>query len=447
MLIVLLLCSGVVQTRAQSTAHAFGAPRFNEEGNFTLELLGTAPTLYARYFDLFPIEASTDLGTWVEIATVVRTNLANGPRVFEESTATGTPQRFFRMPTNAFPTALAKPTGPYAVGRTVRVATDPSRTNRYGIANNASWMVTIWYPAANPTGTPPATYLDAPIAAPLAEPHLGSSGDVASRLAGFHAFARTNLPIAGGGELLPVVLYSHGYSFHRQESSEKLEELASHGFVAVAMDHVDCRATVFPDGKSARGVFTDNPTPELIRNSVSGRLADDIEVIRLLEELNRTDSLLAGRLDLDRLGAMGWSLGNSDLGELVLKNDRFRGIVMLEGYLQGSPDLQEAVLSRGMRAPLLALYQEGFEDTALLDQAARAATQDAYLGLVRIGDHFAFKDLTETGLANDAARRAAVAMRACVLSFFDKYLRGIDDHLLDNPTNRFPALFHYVRSR
>ena len=73
------------------------------------------------------------------------------------------------------------------------------------------------------------------------------------------------------------------------------------------------------------------------------------------------------------------------------------------------------------------------------------ADASSLTGRRHIASHFAFKDLTESSLATDPVRRGATAMRACMLSFFNKYLKGQDDHLLDNPTNRFPVMFNYIR--
>ncbi len=430
---------------AQSGVHRFGVITAQPDRTVSLELLGDTPAAFLNYFELYPLEASTNLADWTTLWTVARTNRATNAVVYVDGDASGFGHRFYRTPTNQFFTALSKPSGPYAVGRTTRVLTDTSRTNRYLIATNGSFMITIWYPAEPAPGVLPGAYIDPQLAAPLAEPHVGSSGDVASRLAKFFAFSLPNVPVALAGSPYPVVIYSHGYTFHRQESSEKLEELASHGFVAVAMDHIDCRTTVYPDGTTARGIFTDSPSEADIATAVAGRLADDLFVLEALAQLNASDTLLAGQLDLNRLGAIGWSLGNSDLGELAQTDTRFKGIVMLEGYLQGAPGLLDALLQQGLRLPVLGMYQEDLSLPPLFNQAVTNATQDTYFSLVHITSHFAFKDLTESSLATDSVRRGAAAMRACMLSFFNKYLKGQDDHLLDNPTDQFPVLFNFVR--
>lgn len=443
---IAILLLGAESGFAQSSIHRFGAITLQSNRTISLELLGDAPSAFLNYFDLYPLEASTNLADWTPLWTLVRTNRATNALVYLDADASVFGHRFYRMPTNRLFTALAKPSGPYAVGRTTRVLTDPSRTNRYRIPTNSSFMITIWYPAETAPGVLAGAYIDPQLAAPLAEPHVGSSGDVASRLTGFFAFSLPNVPVALAGSPYPVVIYSHGYTFHRRESSEKLEELASHGFVAVAMDHMDCRTTVYPDGTAVRGIFTDPPTQLAIDTAVTDRLADDHFVLEALAQLNASDALLAGRLDLSRLGAMGWSLGNSDLGELAQTDDRFKGIVMLEGYLQGAPGLLDQLLQQGLRLPLLGLYQEDLSLAPLFDQAISNATQDTYFSLLHITSHFAFKDLTELSLANDSVRRGAAAMRACMLSFFKKYLKGQDNHLLDNPTNQFPVLFNFVRN-
>jgi len=434
--VIAMLMIGAESAFAQPGVHRFGAITLQPDRPISLELLGAAPPALHNYFDLYPLEASNDLHNWAPLAMLVRTNLATTALTHVDADAASFEHRFYRLPTNYFFTALAKPSGPNAVGRTTRVLTDASRTNRYKMATNSSFMITIWYPAEPISGTLPGAYIDPQLAAPLAEPHVGSTGDDGNRLAQFHGFSQPNSPVALAEPRYPVIIYSHGYSFHRQENSEKLEELASHGYVAVAMDHIDCRTTVYPDGTAVRGIFTDSPSASDLDASVMGRLADDRFVVEQLTQLDAGDVLFAGRLDLTRLGAMGWSLGNSDLGETARTDARFKAVLMLEGYLQGAPSLVQLGLGR----PLLAMYQQDFSNPSLYNKA----TQDAYFCQVKGTIHFAFKDLTEESLATDSVRRGAAAMRACMLSFFNKYVKGQDDHLLDNPTTAFPVLFNFA---
>jgi dienelactone hydrolase len=419
-----------------SSNHRFNGISVLPDRSLFLSLTGSVDSAFLPYFDIYVLESSTNLSDWTSLANLVRTNATTKALTWIDSAATNFSARFYRTPTNHLFTALAQPTGQYAVGRTTRIVTDLSRTNRYNIATNASFMLTIWYPAQASAGTLPAGYIDFPLAAPLAEPHVGSIGDSSNRLAQFHAFSIANAPLLRAELPFPVVIYSHGYTFHRQDNSEKLEELASHGFVAVAMDHIDCRTTVYSDGTAVRGIYSDNPSEADLNASVTGRLADDRFVLEELTRLNDNDPLLAGALDLSRLGAIGWSLGNSDLGELARTDDRFKAVAMLEGYLQGADTLLELGLGR----PLLALYAEPFSDLSLFNKA----TRDAWFCQIRGTDHFVFKDVTESSLATDVARRGAETIRACVLSFFNKYVRNEDDHLLDNLPMVYTNVFNFM---
>jgi hypothetical protein len=113
-------------------------------------------------FDLYVIEASTNLASWTPLATLLRTNGDTQPLTFKDPAGAGQNQRFYRTFTNHLLTALPRPTGPFAVGTVDRVMSDPARTNlyRYSPATNA-FMVTFWYPADPvPAGVLPGAIYD-----------------------------------------------------------------------------------------------------------------------------------------------------------------------------------------------------------------------------------------------------------------------------------------------
>ena len=87
------------------------------------------------------------------------------------------------------------------------------------------------------------------------------------------------------------------------------------------------------------------------------------------------------------------------------------------------------------------MHQANASNSTLFDKALA----DAYWCQVRDTIHPTFLDLRPSSLANATSRRAAEAIRACSLSFFNKYLKGEDNHLLDNPTNSYPVIFNYLK--
>ena len=82
------------------------------------------------YYDLYPLEVSSNLVDWSPLVTLRRTNAALAQLNFVDSEAARFHSRFYRMPTNHFATYLPAPTGPFPIGVTSRLLTDASRPNR-----------------------------------------------------------------------------------------------------------------------------------------------------------------------------------------------------------------------------------------------------------------------------------------------------------------------------
>jgi hypothetical protein len=52
-------------------------------------------------------------------------------------------------------------------------------------------------------------------------------------------------------------------------------------------------------------------------------------------------------------------------------------------------------------------------------------------------------DPTLTSGPTPASRAQSQTIRACTLSFFDRYLKNQDDHLLDNPAAAYPNIINF----
>lgn len=117
---------------AQAEIHRFGRACHNVNGAFSIQLLGSAPAAFQKYFDLYLIDTSTDLVNWTFRTTLLRTNNSTGPLTYFDTEAVGLNRRFYRMRTNHLFTPLPPPTGRYGVGMFSRLLSDLSRTNRYG---------------------------------------------------------------------------------------------------------------------------------------------------------------------------------------------------------------------------------------------------------------------------------------------------------------------------
>src|SRR6266702_4628092 len=185
--------------------HRFGGIVANPDHSVSLSLAGVVPSPFAPYYDIYPLEASTNLVDWSPVVTLQRTNNSSDALNYLDPDATNFDKRFYRTPTNFLLTPFPKPSGPYPVGTVSRLMTDPSRTNRYNIPTNSSFMVQFWYPAEARAGVLPAAYIEKELTVLFPD---NWSPTAASTLAQFVSHALAGLPLATNQTSYPVLIYS-----------------------------------------------------------------------------------------------------------------------------------------------------------------------------------------------------------------------------------------------
>ena len=332
--------------------------------------------------------------------------------------------RFYRTPTNHFSTPFFAPAGPHFVGTFSRVLTDATRTNRYGLRASSSFVVTFWYPAQAKAGNWPAAYADR-----LLAQHRPFWGAYTNRVPSFVQMASVDAPAAAAHDRFPIIIYTHGLGTEqgrgvRTENTEKIQELASHGYIVLAIDHTDAYGVVLPPDQLlvGRNAFS--------FNFLNDRLKDIEFLLNYLEQLNADDSVFRGRLDLDRIGIMGWSFGGGTAGEALRLQDRLKVAVLLDGYLGSMPNL----VSKGLTKPFLTMNSPSSglasDNTTLFNKSPK----DVYQLSIKDASHEAFTDNAWIVNPSATTRRRAQAMNACLISFLNKLLKGIDDGLLENPS-------------
>jgi len=254
----------------------------------------------------------------------------------------------------------------------------------------------------------------------------------------------------------PVLIFSHGMGSHRGQNTDTLVELASHGYVVASMDHKDAFASVFTGGVIVRA--TQWPQCEEFDSSISDyRTHELLFLMDELRRLNTNDALLAGRLDLERLGLVGKSFGGMTVAEVGRIDARCKAVVLLDAgiTLELPPDL----IRLGLQKPFLSMSStmdrpcDGFGDWLASSLALFTnAMSNAFWCQIQDSTHLSFddrasaiNDLTLTGDPTPASRSISQAIRACTLSFFDKYLKGEDDHLMDNPAVVYTNIINFQR--
>ncbi|MER6364875.1 esterase [Kitasatospora sp. NPDC001527] len=379
--------------------------------------------------------------------------------------------------------ALPLPTGPYAVGTTDLRLVDPGREDPWRPGRARELMISLWYPASRPA------YGDerAPYMVPRAARHFGGPDGAAAFNYGaepgrtdwsaVRTHARPDAPPLLGAGPRPVVLWSAGLGDPRTWGTGLVEDLASRGYVVVTVDHpYEASEVAFPDGRLATSVFpalAAQPGLDigaLLRKALAVRVADIRFVLDELAAL-RTDgrlpAALAGSLDLGRIGMAGQSAGGFTAAQAMHDDPRIKAGVNLDGQLHfpgpdGTGVHLGGVAEDGLDRPFLLMGTESPDSGPYTGQPGWAAfwqhTRGWKADVTLLGSrHGSYTDaqallpqLARQGaVPAEAVRgdigdvrpeRAVLATRAYVGSFFDRWLRGHDDHLLDGPSPRFPEM-------
>ena len=390
---------------------------------------GSVHKRFKDYFDLYPMEVSKDLVTWVPWTTLQRTNASTNALTYAIPAQTGSDRMFFRTAAGPLITPYRQPTGPFAVGSITRLVTDSSRRNRYGISTNGSFMITVWYPVLPEAGKLPDGH-DHPYAS-----------ENTFRQNPFYAVERVrslvvntfhNAPMATNHSKYPVVLHSSGGDTGRTELFGTGPNLASHGYVVVALDPANARVSTFPDGSIRYGpvpfgdifaTFTDA--------NFQDRLRDFSFVLERLAEWNSDDSLFAGHLDLSRLGTMGFSYGGGVAAEFARLDERVKAVALRDSYLQNANDLMRSGLSK----PFLGMYStEGGGDNTLY---SKGVARDAIWFLLNPSVHNNFIDYYWLGDSSKSGHEISRTINDWTLWFLNKHVKGLDEPM--------PALKDYPR--
>ncbi len=263
---------------------------------------------------------------------------------------------------------LPQPRGPYSVGtESIYVRTDMDEVITEDPGDKRELVYKIWYPSgADVSDLEGDTYIDQGSRAGFATKY-GLPASALNYLDHVETFAYPGIPVAEGP--FPVLIFSHGYGSKATGYYALLTEIASQGYVVVNMNHTfESLGVTFPDGRIAwfdyayQQKIADGamdimaPVIEVFRDGLSyeerhpvvragakhyfeGRIqdrwAEDIQfTIDMLEKWN-ADGILRGKLDLDKLGVLGHSVGGGTAGNVAMKDDRIKAAVNLDGIQWG----------------------------------------------------------------------------------------------------------------
>ncbi|MFF2087833.1 alpha/beta hydrolase family protein [Nocardia sp. NPDC058176] len=263
---------------------------------------------------------------------------------------------------------LPAPTGDHAIGVVDLHLVDAERRDPYVPAQQRELMISIWYPAADTSAAPVRPWMATDIARIYAEDLASVGVPSADSWALAPSRGRLDAPADISRGARPIVLFSPGMGLSRELSTAQAEDLASHGYVVVTMNHThETFATEFPDGRIARSVLPPAAEPDEVEKQVAialpTRVADTRFVLDALADLAAGANPDAGRhplpaqladvLDLSKVAMYGHSLGGATAAQAMYEDRRIGAAANLDGGLWGP------VVSAGLDRPFLLISAEG----------------------------------------------------------------------------------------
>jgi len=351
-------------------------------------------------------------------------------------------------------TRLPTPTGPFATGRIAYDWIDAEDTDPLAPqpGTHREILVWIWYPAQAQPHQPAGDYLPAPWRTAVEQRRGGLITNLLTRnLSRVRAHSLPEPSVAPEQRSYPMVLMRAGLAALTAEYTSLAEDLASHGYVVVGFDAPYRSAVVVSD---KRGVIlrTAENDADLVGGSelqrVSNRLvqgwtADMRFALNRLEWLNASDpsGRFVGRLDLQRAGVFGHSLGGAVALQFCHEDARCKACIDIDGAPVGS------VIHDGVEKPSMFLLSDHRSESASpesqqIEANIRSIQDRAPAGAkwkvtIRGATHFMFSDdgsmlksplvlrlMRFFGVLHIDGRRQVAVTAQCVRAFFDVYLKG-----------------------
>lgn len=362
------------------------------------------------------------------------------------------------------------PSGSYQIGTVTYHWVDANRPEVFSADPDArrELIVQIWYPAKGDLSSPHAPYLQHPEALASAARMLHVPEFILGHLKYVTTHAIASAPVADDEPSYPVLIFLSGRWGYRQSNTFQIEELVSHGYIVAAIDQPYAAAgVVFPDGRLVamdprmydpahvgHPAFYDGVIPFLAQ--------DVIFTLDQVASLNQADpnGILTGRLDLQRKGIFGVSLGGIVTGEACRLEPRLRACLVMDAFMPADvvqSGLQQPVMWISRDAQTMQLEGWAQADIDETQTSMRAVYEslpgDGYLVLVPGMFHANFTDAplfsplaSLAGLSGPFdAQRAHSIINAYSLAFFDRHLKGRPAALLDRLAKHYPEVLFETR--
>ena len=360
------------------------------------------------------------------------------------------------------------PTGPYAVGTFGTEVTDSTRTEN-GLPGQQPFrrlILQFWYPAARIGGLKRAPYHPDPDFFISEVTHLFSIPEILlARLSNATTNALLDAPLSTVQAQYPVLIFSHGMNGMRFLNTYQMEELASHGYIVVSIEHTfTALGTIFQDGTKGGIVPYERMENDSFANAMVDKWsADQMFAIDCVEKINQEEgNVFFGKLDLAHIGILGFSFGGAVATNTLVLDNRIKAGLNLDGFYYGhhfadgfdqpfmeirsNPASPEQVTEDELKQSHLTRERWKYvwfdEWGKRLNAYVRHARKAPYSITVEHADHFSFCDLPLMAPFPYLLSPYTVGIHRTAnqytLAFFNQELKGIPSELLNEHRKRVP---------
>ncbi len=349
-------------------------------------------------------------------------------------------------------TLLPTPTGPFAVGRTTYVWSDPVHSDSMAPQPGAKreLFVWIWYPAVRAQPSPTvADYF--PWRTTIGGQDHGIMAFLTRELSRVKTHSIPDADVSPEQGSYPVVFMRAGAAALTTDYTSLAEDLASHGYVVVGFDApYRSGVVVFPDGRVIRrapknniDAFSGSEVEQLANKLVEAWSADMSYALDQLERLNTSDpsGRFLGRLDMQRVGVFGHSLGGATALQFCHDDSRCKAGIDVDGIPWGT------AVQDGVKQPIMFLVSDHSGDTQNPEDKQiefnfqsifdRVPSDRRLQVTIRGANHYMFSDdgamlkspllmqgLRMLGIVGINGRRQVAVTEHYISTFFDVYLKG-----------------------
>lgn len=357
--------------------------------------------------------------------------------------------------------SMDKPTGNNAIGTQSYEIIDPKREEMYGKerGNKRRIMIQVWYPTDKTEGLKKAPWIEGgkPVVRGIAEA-MKLPSSILDHTAFIKSNSYINAELSTISSKYPVVIVSHGWTGFRNLHSDFAEELASHGYFVVSIDHTYGSDGVnFSDGsvlKLDRDALPDrSKTPDFLEyayNLVSTYSGDISLVIDELEKWNRGDieTPFKGSLNLDKIGLIGHSTGGGGAVMTAIEDYRIKALIGFDAWVES---FKEEELQRGLGIPSLFFrseqWQDGLNNKKLLRIVA-GNRNDTYFYQVQGTSHFDFTMaymysplIKKFGISGSLNSKLGLTLqKEYIITFFNEYLLRYEEGETEKLEKKFDMI-------